>query len=273
MRDDHKTWLQKMADILSREPQNREELLEILRDAHERQLLNYDALSMIEGVLQVSHMQARDIMIPRAQMKVIQSNASHDDMIAIISESGHSRFPVLSEDKEEVVGVLLAKELVVHYKKKEPLQLLKILRPAVFIPESKRLDVLLKEFRQNRNHMAIVIDEYGGIAGLITIEDVLEEIVGDIEDEYDHDQHAFIRQVNDKEYMIHAQTPIEDINDYFKTNIKTNEVDTFGGLVLKQVGYVPTKGEVIKLANFNVKILDANQRRIHLMKVTHQNKL
>lgn len=270
MNDEHKTWLQRMADILSREPQDRQELLEILRDAYDRQLLNYDALSMIEGVLQVSHMQVRDIMIPKAQMKAINITDNHKSIIQTISKSGHSRFPVLSEKQEEVIGILLAKELVVHHEINQPMQLSKILRPAFFVPESKRLDILLKEFRQNRNHMAIVIDEYGGVAGLITIEDVLEEIVGDIEDEYDSENYPLIRQVNNKEYMVQAQTTIEDINNYFKTNIKEKDIDTIGGLVLKQAGYVPHKNECIKLVDFDVKILDADERRIHLIQVTHR---
>jgi len=267
MSDDHKSWIDKIGDALSREPQDRDDLLELLHDAHQRGLLNRDAMAMIEGVLQVSHMQVRDIMIPKAQMVMIESESQLKDIINTIAESGHSRFPVLSEDHEEIIGILMAKALVTH-RQRSNFDINSLIRKATFIPESKRLDVLLKEFRLNKNHMAIVIDEYGGVAGLVTIEDVLEEIVGEIEDEYDNDDsNALIRQVNDQEYLVQAQTNIEDINAYFKLKIQAEDIDTIGGLVLKQTGYVPKQDEIIILPDFEVRIVKADERKIQLIKL------
>jgi len=260
--------LERFGAWLAREPEDREELVELLRSSYERDLLDADALAMIEGVLQVSEMQARDIMVPRAQMDVIDIRESPDQFIPMVIQTGHSRFPVFGENKDDVIGILLAKDLLRHYAGEEEFNVREMLRPAVFIPGSKPLNVLLKEFRKNRNHMAIVVDEYGGVAGLITIEGVIEQIVGDIEDEYDFED-VEDNIVPDKggQYRVKALTEIADFNAVFGTRYGEQEFDTIGGLVLSRFGRVPKRGEQIGFDNLVFKVLRADSRRLHLLQV------
>jgi magnesium and cobalt transporter len=251
-----------------REPEDREQLIELLHNSHERNLLDADALSMIEGVLQVSELQARDIMVPRSQMDVIDINESPDKFVPLVIQTAHSRFPVTSGNRDDIIGILLAKDLLRYYAGEEEFNVRDMLRPAVFIPESKPLNVLLKEFRKNRNHIAIVVDEYGGVAGLVTIEDVLEQIVGDIEDEYDFDEDED-NIIQDKSglYRVKAMTEIEDFNEKFGTDFSDEEFDTIGGLVLKRFGRVPKRGEQVTMENLTFKVLRADSRRVHLLEV------
>jgi magnesium and cobalt transporter len=254
------------------EPQDREQLVELLRDAEQRNLLNPDALAMIEGVLQVSEMQVRDIMIPRSQMAIIEREAQLSELLPVVIEAGHSRYPVIGENKDEVIGMLLAKDLLSFTAggEAERFNLRDILRPAVFVPESKRLDVLLKEFRSSRNHMAIVVDEYGGVAGLVTIEDVLEQIVGEIEDEYDFDETAAILKLNDNEFTVKALTPIDEFNEYFGTDYSDEEFDTIGGVVMNSFGHVPKRNEIVVLDELQFRVMRADKRRVHLLKVVRR---
>ncbi len=263
--------LERFGAWFAREPEDREELVELLRSSYERNLLDADALAMIEGVLQVSEMQARDIMVPRAQMDVIDIRESPDQFIPMMIQTGHSRFPVFGENKDDVIGILLAKDLLRYYAGEEEFNVREMLRPAVFIPGSKPLNVLLKEFRKNRNHMAIVVDEYGGVAGLITIEGVIEQIVGDIEDEYDFED-VEDNIVLDKggQYRVKALTEIADFNAVFGTGYGEQEFDTIGGLVLSRFGRVPKRGEQISFENLVFKVLHADSRRLHLLQVARK---
>jgi magnesium and cobalt transporter len=262
------TLLERLSTFLLREPEDREQLLTLLHSAHEKNLLDADGLAMIEGVLQVADMQARDIMVPRSQMDVIDVNEPPDRFIPLVIETAHSRFPVTGEGKDDILGILLAKDLLRYYAGEEEFNVREMLRPAVFIPESKPLNVLLKEFRKNRNHIAIVVDEYGGVAGLITIEDVLEQIVGDIEDEYDFDE-AEDNIVQEKRgiHRVKALTEITDFNAAFGTNYSDAEFDTIGGLVLNRFGRVPKRGEQIMIDQLNFRVLRADSRRIYLLQV------
>ena len=260
--------LERLSAFIMREPEDREQLIELLHSSHERNLLDSDALAMIEGVLQVSELQARDIMVPRSQMDVIDINESPDKFIPLVIQTAHSRFPVTSRNKDDIIGILLAKDLLRYYAGEEEFNVREMLRPAVFIPESKPLNVLLKEFRKNRNHIAIVVDEYGGVAGLVTIEDVLEQIVGDIEDEYDFDEvEDNIIQDKNGQYRVKAVTEIEDFNEKFGTTFSDDEFDTIGGLVLKRFGRVPKRGEQVTMENLSFKVLRADSRRVHLLEV------
>jgi magnesium and cobalt transporter len=263
------SWLARLNKVLSGEPQDREQLVDVLRDAEKRNLVDAQALAMIEGVLQVGEMHVRDIMVPRAQMVVVNSDSQPDDFIASVTESGHSRFPVIGDNRDEVEGILLAKDLIGYYARGEvqKFDMDDAMRPAVFIPESKRLDVLLREFRENRNHMAIVVDEYGGVAGLVTIEDVLEQIVGEIDDEHDTAEGSFIRRLGNGEYTVKAITPIEDFNEYFKTEFSDDEFDTIGGVVIKRFGHLPGRGETTHTGGVTFKVLRADKRRVHLLRV------
>lgn len=260
-------WLDKLGQVLSGEPRNREQLVELLRDAEQRALLDADALAMIEGVLQVSEMQVRDIMIPRSQMVMVERDESLHEFLPEVIESAHSRFPVTGENRDDVIGILLAKDLLAYVAEAESrkFNIRDILRPAVFVPESKRLNVLLKEFRASRNHMAIVVDEYGGIAGLVTIEDVLEQIVGEIIDEHDIDEDSYIKQLSDTRFTIKALTSIEDFNEHFSAEFDDAEFDTIGGLVLNEFKRLPRRGETTTIGRFRFKILHADSRRIHLL--------
>jgi magnesium and cobalt transporter len=259
--------LERLGALLMREPEDREQLIELLQRSYERNLLDADALGMIEGVMQVSEMQARDIMVPRAQMDVIDIGDAPDKFIPWVIETGHSRFPVIGENKDDVIGILLAKDLLRFYAGEE-FNVREMLRPAVFIPESKRLNVLLKDFRSNRNHIAIVVDEYGGVAGLVTIEDVLEQIVGEIEDEFDFDEtEANIVLDRNGQYRVKAQTGIEDFNRTFGTEFSDEDFDTVGGLVLDHLGRLPKRGEQFHIGDLSVKVLRADSRRLHALLV------
>jgi len=261
------TLLERIGAILMREPEDRDQLLELLQSSYERNLMDADALAMIEGVLQVSELQARDIMVPRAQMDVVDINDTPEVFLPKVIESGHSRFPVIGESKDDVIGILLAKDLLRYYAGHES-NVRDMLRPAVFIPESKRLNVLLKDFRRARNHMAIVVDEYGGVAGLVTIEDVLEQIVGEIEDEYDFDEtEAQILLDRNGLYRVKAQTSIEDFNGTFGTEFSDDEYDTIGGLLLNRFGRLPKRGEEIELDNLRFRVQRADSRRLHSLLV------
>lgn len=266
----NKSWLDKLSAAFTGEPQDRSELVEVLRDAQQRELLNNEALAMLEGVLQVAEMQVRDIMIPRSQMIVIKEDANLDEVLPVIIESGHSRFPVIGSTRDEVKGLLLAKDLLKLYFTNEQahFNLESILRPTSFVPEGKRLDSLLKDFRRTHNHLAIVADEYGGIAGLVTIEDVLELIVGDIEDEYDQDDDsAFIQKLGENQYRINALTPIEDFNERFHCQLSDEQFDTIGGLILCQLGHLPKKGEKAQIEQFDFTVSQADNRRIQQLEM------
>ena len=253
---------------IAHRPRNRDELIELLRSAHGRNLLDADALAMIEGVLQVSEMQARDIMVPRSQMDVIDIRESPDQFIPMVMQTGHSRFPVIGENKDDVLGILLAKDLLGYYAGEEEFNVREMLRPAVFIPESKPLNVLLKEFRKNRNHIAIVVDEYGGVAGVVTMEDVIEQIVGDIEDEYDFDDvEDNIVQEKGGQYRVKGLTEIPDFNAVFGTNFSDDDHDTIGGLVMSRFGRVPKRGEQVNVDTLTFRVLRADGRRLHLLQV------
>ncbi len=260
------TLIERLSAFLTREPEDREELLELLHGAFERKLLDADALSMIEGVMSVSEMTVRDIMIPRAQMDVVSLEDEPAEFIPLVLDTRHSRFPVIGENKDDIVGILLAKELLNYYANPEGFNLRDTLRPAVFVPESKRLNVLLRDFRANRNHIAIVVDEYGGVSGLVTIEDVLEQIVGDIEDEYDFDENEdnIIAEANGR-YRIKAQTEIEDFNTRFAADFPDDEFDTVGGLVLQAFGRLPKRGEAVTIGDFRFRVIRADSRRLYTL--------
>jgi magnesium and cobalt transporter len=262
------TLLERFTAFLTREPEDREELMELLRGAFERHLLDADALSMIEGVLSVSEMAVREIMIPRAQMDCVSSDDPPEAFIPFVLETKHSRFPVVGESKDDVVGILLAKELLNYYTHPESFNLRDTLRPAVFVPESKRLNVLLREFRANRNHIAIVVDEYGGVSGLVTIEDVLEQIVGDIEDEYDFDDsdENIIAETGGR-HRVKARTEIADFNAHFGTDFADDEFDTVGGLVLQAFGRLPKRGETAVIGDLSFRVVRADSRRLHTLEV------
>lgn len=265
-----RTWLERLSHVLLREPKDREQLIELLRDAEQRHLLDAHALEMMEGVLLVSDMQVRDIMIPRADMTCIDYDANLETFLPLIIKSAHSRFPVFGKDHEEIMGILLAKDLLKYALVKDlQFNIHDVLRPAVFVPESTRLDRLLQEFRNKRMHMAIVIDEYGGVAGLLTIEDVLEQIVGEIEDEYDvEDDETLIKKHSDTRYIVKASTLLEDFNAYFATHFpSTEEHQTIGDLLLQQFEHIPRRGETIRIDNLLFKILHADNRQIRLVRL------
>ena len=246
------------------------ELTDDLREAGGRGLIDADALTMIEGVLGVADLQVRDIMVPRSQMVVLDRNDTPEKVLPVIVESGHSRFPVIGEDRDQVVGLLLAKDLLRYFSEggRDNFDMRDLLRPTVFVPESKRLNVLLKEFRVSRNHMAVVVDEYGGVSGLVTIEDVIEEIVGDIADEYDIEEDQTIRRESERQFAVHALARIEDFNEYFGTSFSDEEFDTIGGLVMHQFGRLPKRGEAVTIGGIEFKVLRPDRRRIDLLRVT-----
>jgi magnesium and cobalt transporter len=259
--------IDRLTSWLSREPDNREELLELLHAAYEKNLLDADALSMIEGVMQVSEMQVREIMIPRAQLDVVDINEPPEKLLPFVIETAHSRFPAVDGERDNVVGILLAKDLLRLFTD-ESVNLRDQLRPAVFIPESKRLNVLLREFRASRNHIAIVVDEYGGVAGLVTIEDVLEQIVGDIEDEYDYDEaEDNILRLDSSTFRVKAQTEVGDFNLAMGASFADDEFDTMGGLITHAFGRVPKRGESVEIAGIRFQVLRADSRRVHSLRV------
>jgi len=268
----HKSWLDKLSQLLTGEPQNIDDLLELLREAKARSLLDTDALSMIEGVLQVSQMRVRDIMIPRVQMIVLPKDATLESILPLVIESGHSRYPVIDGDKSKVIGVLLTKDLLVRVFENKNLTVQEIMRSVSIVPESKRLNVLLKESRTNGNHMAVVVDEYGQAAGLVTIEDVLEQIVGDIEDEHDDpEDENYVFQRSENEYMLKALMPIDEFDEYFGTKLETDEYDTIGGFIVSQLERMPQKGESLTVDNLKFDVIKTDSRRIHLIKLKRLN--
>ena len=263
-----KSWLSKLANIFTDEPQNRDDLLHILQEAFANDLLDVDALNMMKGALKVSDLQVRQVMVPRAQMVVIPLSSNIEEVLPIIVESGHSRFPVVGEDKDELEGILLAKDVLKSFVKTEKdFNLKDIIRPAVVIPESKQVNILLNEFRTSRNHMAIIIDEYGGVAGLVTIEDILEEIVGEIDDEYDDQEDPYVMHVNEQVYRINALTTITEFNEQFNYDFDDTEYDTIGGLVASEAGRLPETGEQISIADLTFKVIKADKRRIEFVEV------
>jgi len=266
------SWLRRIVESLSGEPQDLDDLGEVLADAKDRGLIEADVLAMLEGVLQVSETQVRDVMVPRSQMVVVQRDETLERILPIVVESGHSRFPVVGEDRDEVAGILLAKDLLRYVAQGEPAQfdIRECLRPAVLIPESKRLNVLLREFRVSHNHMAIVVDEYGGVSGLLTIEDVLEEIVGEIGDEYDVDEGEGIRKEGERTFTVPALTRIDEFNRVFGTRFADEEFDTIGGLVLHELGRLPRRGESIEIGGLDLQVLRADRRRIEALRVRTQ---
>lgn len=268
-----KSWLHRFREFIQAEPQDREQLLDTLRDAAERTLIDRDTLGMLEGVLSVAELRVRDIMVPRAQMICVDIEAELADIVPLVVEAGHSRYPVVGDDRDQIEGVLLAKDLLPFAQvggraEAGGFDLRAILRPALMVPESKRLDVLLREFRQNRNHMAIVVDEYGGVAGLVTIEDILEQIVGDIEDEYDFDaEEDYLRQLAPNEFHVRADMPVEDFNEAFAVAFDEESFDTVGGVVLHAFGHLPARGEQVLIDNLDFTVLAGDSRRVKLLRV------
>jgi magnesium and cobalt transporter len=255
--------IERLSHFLLRGPEDREQLFELLKSSYEKNLMDADSLSMIEGVLQVSEMQVRDIMIPRSQMDVIDISHPPEKFIPFVIETAHARFPVIEDDKNDVIGILLAKDLLKYYAG-DDFEIRDMLRPTVFIPESKRLNVLLKEFRGSRNHIAIVVDEYGGVSGMVTIEDVLEQIVGEIEDEFDFDEtEDNIIQDKNGHYRVKASTEIEDFNEYFNVNFSNEEFSTIGGLIIHAFGHLPKRDEKITFEGFKITILRADSRKLY----------
>ena len=265
-----KSWIDKIAQVFSDEPTATNSLLDLLRNAAQDQLLDSQALSMIEGALQVSSMQVKDIMIPRSQVVSVPADASPDEIVKLVSQSSHSRLPVLGENVDDVKGILLAKDLlqITGDNQSGTFQIFQIIRRANFVSEEKRLNVLLKEFRETRQHMAIVIDEYGSMCGIVTIEDVLEQIVGDIEDETDVDDENYIKEFDKQNHIVKALTPLNEFNEYFKTDFSDEEFSTIGGLVIQEFGRIPERGERTSIGNFQVTVLNADSRQIKLIKVT-----
>lgn len=264
-----KSWLERLAQAFSFEPKKPDDVVEILRIAHRNGIIDNDALEIMEGALQVSDQQVREIMIPRSQMVMIRLDTPVEDVIKLAIDSNHSRFPVTGDSTDDVKGILLAKDLLhVALDGWDNFKLEDIVRPATIIPESKRLNVLLREFREQRYHMAVVVDEYGGIAGLVTIEDVLEEIVGEIEDETDEEEHDMIRRQGQNSFQVAALTPIDDFNEHFSTGLSEEEFDTIGGILLQAFGHFPGVGESIDIERLRFKVVDGDSRQIRLLEVT-----
>ncbi len=267
--NDDRSWLERLTHFLSGTPQSKADLEGVLSLAADNEIIDDDARNIMEGALSVSDMQVRDIMIPRAQMTVIKVDADLDEALPQVIHAAHSRYPVIDDSLDNVVGILLAKDLLqLLLNRDSSFNIRTLMRPAVVVPESKRLNVLLREFRQNRNHMAIVIDEYGGVAGLVTIEDVLEEIVGEIEDETDVDEGRFIRRISNTDFFVQAQTPIDDFNEFFNCNLSEEEFDTIGGLVVNALGHLPARNETVSFDGFEFKVVNADQRKLISLRVT-----
>jgi magnesium and cobalt transporter len=263
-------WLKKIAQGFVGEPQDRTELVALLRQASERGLVDADALSMLEGVLEVGDLQVRDIMIPRAQMVFVRRDDPFSKLLPVVVESGHSRFPVMDEDRDDIVGILLAKDLLRLYSSdvRERFDIREYMRPVVFVPEAKRLNVLLKEFRRNRNHMALVVDEYGGVSGLVTIEDVIEQIVGEIDDEFDVEDDHNIRKEAERQFTVRGVTRIEEFNEYFGAHLSEEEgFDTVAGLLMKEFGRLPRRGDAATIDGFEFRVTRADRRRIDALRV------
>jgi magnesium and cobalt transporter len=263
------SWLRRITGSLTGEPRDLEDLTEVLGQARERGIIDADAHQMLEGVLRVVEMQVRDIMVPRSQMITVNRDDPPEAILPLVVESGHSRYPVIGDDRDQIIGVLLAKDLLRYFAEgtRSSFDIKECLRPAVFIPESKRLNVLLKEFRASHHHMAIVVDEYGGVSGLVTIEDVLEQIVGDIGDEYDTDEDLDIRKEGERQFTVKAQTRIDEFNEYFGCNFSDEEFDTIGGLAISSLGRLPRRGESFTLGGLEFRVLRADRRRLDLLRV------
>jgi magnesium and cobalt transporter len=261
-------WLERIGRAFGGEPRNREDLVELLRDVSEQGLIEPDTLAMLEGALEVDELQVRDVMIPRSHMVVIPEGVPLDEVLPVIIESGHSRFPVVGEDRDQIKGILLAKDLLRLVGEDSRVGIDELVRTPVIIPESKRLNVLLREFRVSKNHMAIVVDEYGGVSGLITIEDVLEEIVGDIDDEHDAEAVRDIQRLEEGRYLVQALTAIDDFNSSFETDFSDDEYDTIGGLVVAEFGRLPEAGESVDIDGWTFHITSADDRRLHAMEVS-----
>ena len=264
-----KSWIDKIAQVFSDEPTDTNSLLELLRNAAQDQVLDGQALGMIEGALQVSSMQVKDIMIPRPKVVSVPADTPTEEIVRLVSQSSHSRLPVLGESVDDIKGILLAKDLLqVNLEShNENFEIRNIIRPVTFVSEDKRLNILLKEFRETRQHMAIVNDEYGSMCGIVTIEDVLEQIVGDIEDETDIDDEDYIREFDKKNHIVKALTPLSEFNEYFRTNFSDEEFSTIGGLVIQEFGRIPERGEITSVGPFQVTVLNADSRQIKLIKV------
>lgn len=268
-RSTEKGWLDRLVTAFSNEPKSREQLLEIIKEAADNHVVEQEELEIIQGALDVADLQVRDIQIPRSQMVVVNVDDSPEDFLPTVIESAHSRFPVVGESTDDVHGILLAKDLLpLILTDRDDFSLKNIIRPATIVPESKRLNVLLKEFREDRYHMALVIDEYGGISGLVTIEDVLEEIVGEIEDETDDNEDAFIRKVSETDYIIKALTPVEEFNEHFNTGFNEDETVTIGGLLMRAFGHLPKRNEVTEIDGYRFRVLYSDNRQIHLLRLT-----
>ncbi|WP_431606632.1 HlyC/CorC family transporter [Legionella maioricensis] len=260
------SWFVRLKQFLQGEPQNQEELVSLLRDAQIRSLINSETLAMIEGAILFSKMRVRDIMLPKNQMVSINVDDEYNEIIKVVTRTGHSRFPVIGESSDEVIGVLHAKDLLRYQPgNADSFDLLDICRQVTFVPESRRLDSLLSEFRCNRNHMAIVVDEYGEVSGFVTIEDIIEQIIGDIEDEFDIDEDAYIKTHHDHHYIIKAHTPIEEFNEQMHTDFSDETYDTIGGIVMNSFGYLPKRGDTITINHLEFKIINADARRIKLL--------
>ncbi|GAA0557785.1 MULTISPECIES: HlyC/CorC family transporter [Rheinheimera] len=264
-----KSWLDRIASIFNAEPQDISDLQDIISEAQARSLIDSDTKSMLQGVLEVSNMRARDIMVPRSQMATIDIDDTVADMLPILMENNHSRYPVVNEDKDHIEGILLVKDLLQFALDPNVTDwhLRDLLRPAVIIPESKRVDALLKEFRQKRYHMAIVVDEYGGVSGLVTIEDILEQIVGEIEDEHDDEEENDIKKMASRVFQVSALTPLDEFNETFNTTFDEEDADTIGGIVLHAFGHMPARGESIELQGLTFKVSKANSRRLVQLQV------
>jgi magnesium and cobalt transporter len=264
--DESPSWFSRIRQLLKLKPKNREDLIDLLRQSHEKSLIDAETLAMIEGVILFSQMKARDIMLPKNQMTFIAQHLNLDQIIQIVTESGHSRFPVTGDDEDDIIGILHAKDLLRFQRQDEStFNLQDLLRQASFIPESKKLNLLLTDFRKNRNHMAIVVDEYGSISGFVTLEDIIEQIIGDIEDEFDIDEESYIKSHGAGHYIIKAHTPIDELNEQLNADFNEELYDTIGGIVLASFGRLPKRGEVITINHFEFKIINADARRIKLL--------
>ncbi|APQ13675.1 magnesium transporter [Pseudomonas oryzihabitans] len=269
----HRSWLERIVQAFAHEPKSRQELLELLREAHENKVLDSEVLSIVEGAISVADLQVRDIMVPRSQIISIRAHQTPAEFLPAVIEAAHSRYPVIGDGPDDVLGLLLAKDLLpLLLDHERTFDLKSALRPATFVPESKRLNVLLREFRTTHNHMAIVVDEYGGVAGLVTIEDVLEQIVGEIEDEHDVEEESFIKSLPNGDFVVKALTPIDTLNEILETRFADTEADTAGGLVMNRLGHLPKRNEETVIDDFRFRVLNADGRRIHLLRVTPVNR-
>ncbi|WGW01107.1 CNNM family magnesium/cobalt transport protein CorC [Vibrio sp. YMD68] len=264
-----KSFLGRLGQLFQTEPKDRQELVDVIRDSEENDLIDHDTRDMLEGVIEISEMRIRDIMIPRSQIVTVEKSDDLDKLVSLITDAQHSRYPVISEDKDHVEGILLAKDLLKYLgSESETFAIEEVIRPAVVVPESKRVDRLLKEFQEERYHMAIVVDEFGGVSGLVTIEDILEEIVGEIEDEFDDEEEVDIRKLSKHTFSVKALTTIDEFNETFQTNFSADEVDTVGGLVMSALGHLPSRGEVVEINHYAFKVSAADNRRVLQLQVT-----